>query len=193
MSRAKKRYAWRTLIALAIVAILSVPLLKRGYTDYFKALYPDTYRETVNAEAEAFGIPPSLVMAVIHTESDFQPEAQSSAGALGLMQFTEDTFNWAAKRLGENGKYTFEDLKKPEISIHYGAYLLSYLLDRWEIPETALAAYNAGSGRVSSWLADSDISADGVHLDTIPYKETADYVKRVTEAQNRYQTLYAMK
>ena len=53
-----------------------------------------------------------------------------------------------------------------------------------------LAAYNAGQGRVHSWLSDPAYSDDGVTLHTIPYEETADYVRRVLRTQKRYQQIY---
>ena len=56
--------------------------------------------------------------------------------------------------------------------------------------KNTLAAYNAGIGTVKNWLANEDFSTDGKTLHTIPYKETADFVTRVTTYQQIYQLLY---
>lgn len=185
--------ARRTLVRLlsaAVLLISAVLLLNRGYHHYLTKVYPMEHAALVNEAAEEFHIPPSLVFAVIHTESSFQEQALSPADAKGLMQLTDDTFLWALSRAGEKGKYTVEDLYDPAVNIHYGVYVLSLLGEQFDCPETVLAAYNAGQGRVNSWLQDPTLSADGKRLDSIPYPETDTYVERVLEAQKRYQTLY---
>lgn len=58
--------------------------------------------------------------------------------------------------------------------------------------QTVLAAYNAGQGRVKEWLKDPAYSADGEHLDAIPYAETAEYVRRVEKTRQRYRQLYRL-
>lgn len=180
---------WRT-AATALVLALGVLLLRYGYKRYYSAVYPLQFTQEVTAASERFDIAPSLIYAVIHTESSFQPQVISSAGAKGLMQLTDSTLEWALDRAGEKEKYTAEDLYDPQVNIHYGVYVLTLLGEQFENTETILAAYNAGQGRVSEWLADLTYSADGVHLDTIPYSETADYVERVQSARKLYQELY---
>jgi soluble lytic murein transglycosylase len=176
--------------AAALVLVSGVFLLRYGYNRYFSAVYPQQYTEEVVAAAEEFGVEPSLIYAVIYTESSFQPQVTSPAGAKGLMQLTDSTLAWALNRSGEEGKHSVEDLYDPAINIHYGVYVLTLLREQFEDTETMLAAYNAGIGRVSEWLKDPSCSADGVHLDTIPYSETADYVRRVLDTRKIYQELY---
>lgn len=66
-----------------------------------------------------------------------------------------------------------------------------YLLDQqFGDRDTALAAYNAGQGRVKGWLADSRYSDDGVTLREIPFPETAAYGRKIQQAQEMYQELY---
>ena len=188
--------ARRTLVRLlsaAVLLISAVLLLNRGYHHYLTKVYPMEHADLVNEAADECHIPPSLVFAVIHTESSFQEQALSPADAKGLMQLTDDTFLWALSRAGDKGKYTVEDLYDPAVNIHYGVYVLSLLGEQFDYPETVLAAYNAGQGRVNSWLQDPTLSADGKRLDSIPYPETDTYVERVLEAQKRYQTLYHIK
>lgn len=174
---------------LAIVVILAgIPALRHGYHHYMTAIYPTDYQQEVEAAAGEFGISPSLVFAVIHTESQFDAAAVSSAGAKGLMQLTNDTFQWALRRAGDSGRFTEEDLFDPVVNIRYGVYVLSLLREQFKSADTVLAAYNAGQGRVREWL--QELSTDGIHLDTIPYPETAKYVERVRQAQRQYQQLY---
>ena len=178
---------WLTdLLVAAVLIALSIVLLRTGYRHYVKISYPLAYTEQVTAYAEQFDLPPSLIYGVIHTESRFDPRAQSHVGAKGLMQLMDVTFEWTQSKLGESGGDVFD----PDTNIRNGTKLLSYLCGEFETTETALAAYNAGIGNVRNWLKDGRYSADGKTLHTIPFSETAAYVTRVTEAQTMYQTLY---
>ena len=174
----------------AAITVLGLFLLRYGYQRYYASVYPMQYTEDVTAASEEFDVEPSLIYAVIHTESSFEPRATSSAGAKGLMQITDTTLDWALKRAGEQGKYSPEDLYDPSVNIHYGVYVLTLLGEQFDNTQTILAAYNAGIGRVGEWLADPAYSTDGKFLNTIPYPETAEYVKRVLDAQKIYQQLY---
>ena len=89
---------------------------------------------------------------------------------------------------GRGGQTTFDDAFDPETNVRYGAYLLQWLLDRFENEATAIAAYHAGANIVHRWLDDPRCSADGKTLDTIPYADTADYVASVLRAKERYET-----
>lgn len=187
---------WRRLWALAAAAAVvcvSVLLLEQGYRRYLCAVYPLEHEALVQAASKEFDVAPSLIFAIIHTESSFEEQALSSAQAKGLMQLTDDTFRWALTRAGEQGQYTEEDLYDPAVNIHYGVYVLKLLGEQFEDVSTVLAAYNAGQGRVQEWLRDPAYSTDGVHLDAIPYPETVEYIRRVIQARQRYQQLYSME
>ncbi len=175
------------LLLVAIVLAVAAPTVKRVAE---KALYPATYRETVEAESMQHGVSPSLVMAVIHTESHFNPQAVSSAGARGLMQVTPLTLEWTQMRSEALRGLTKDDLFEAEQNIRVGVFVLALLTESFSDTETVLAAYNAGIGTVSQWLEDDTYSADGKTLHTIPYPETAEYVKKVTAAQKKYQAIY---
>ena len=176
----------RDVLVFAVVLVLAIALFRFGYREYWRSSYPIAYEEQVNTYAERFSLPPSLIFGVIHTESRFNPEAQSRVGAKGLMQLMDVTFEWTLSKLGEEEGDVFD----PDTNIRCGTKLLSYLCDEFEVTETALAAYNAGIGNVRNWLKDTRYSSDGKTLHTIPFSETAAYVKRVMTAQQRYQTLY---
>lgn len=194
MAGKQRRSATVAQVLLLLIALAGVLLLLRfGCERYLRAAYPDTYRDTVPAAAEEYDLPPSLIFAVIHTESSFRPEAVSTAGAVGLMQVTEDTLDWAVMRTDGDTSLSANDLTDPAVNIHVGTCVLSLLSQMFENGDTVLAAYNAGMGNVQEWLADSRYSADGVTLDTIPFDETDRYVEKVRYAQKMYQKLYDLK
>ncbi len=175
---------------LAILIFIGYFFLNHGYEYFMKKAYPLKYTQIVSREAAANHLEPALVYSVIKAESNFDADAESHAGAIGLMQLTPDTFEWLQTKLKSDAKYTTEDLKVPEINIRYGCKFLSLLLERYDQKRTALSAYNAGIGTVNSWLKDAGISQDGVSLDHIPYEETRKYVDAVLENYDKYSTLY---
>lgn len=67
-----------------------------------------------------------MIYAVIHTESGFDPKAESGVGAKGVMQMMPSSFEWLQEQRGCAGQYTEDDLFDPEICIDYGSYLLKY-------------------------------------------------------------------
>lgn len=153
-----------------------------------RILYPAAYEELVQQEAQEFDLPVELVYAVIRTESRFRPQAESHAGARGLMQLTDETFAWIGSLYPpEHGG---ADIFDEQDNVHCGCALLRLLIDRYESVEVALCAYNAGMGNVEGWLAEDEYSADGKSLHTIPYPETDRYVKKVLAAQQKYEELY---
>lgn len=171
--------------ALAIIAALNAPRLESWA---LHLLYPRKFSDTVAREAGEFDLPEALVYAVIKAESGFDPKACSRAGAHGLMQLTDGTFAWMAmEHPPENGGHDVYDVGD---NVHCGCALLRRLLDHYALPETALAAYNAGIGNVDRWLADPACSGDGRSLKHIPYPETAAYVERVAENWRVYRGLY---
>ena len=165
------------LVALvALLGALAAPDLVRQVT------HPLEYEAEIRASATEFGVEPSLVAAVIKAESRFDPEATSSRGAYGLMQLLPETARFVSERTGISG-----DFRDPETNIRIGTRYLSYLQSRYEGDQRlALAAYNSGEGRVDRWLSrgDFDVSRD------IPFAETRDYVRNVTESQKVYEDLY---
>ncbi len=109
-------------------------------------------------EAKKNDLPPELLAAVVHTESQFVPTARSNRGAVGLMQLVPRTGRW----LGA------DNLDDPTQNIQAGAKYLRYLTDRFAgDQQKAIAAYNAGEGNVRRF--------NGVP----PFRETRNYVQRV--------------
>lgn len=179
------------MIALVFVSLLALIAALKGLEIGGWAMglmYPRRFSETVSREAEEFGLPEALVYAVIRAESGFDPKACSRAQARGLMQLTDQTFKWMAQEHPpENGGLDWYDV---DDNVHCGCALLRRLLDHYGEPETALAAYNAGMGNVDKWLSDPERSGDGRTLKSIPFPETAAYVKKVVKSWRIYERLY---
>ena len=93
--------------------------------------YPQRFTEYVEYYAGKYGIDPMILYAFIRTESNFDPNADSDAGARGLMQITEVTFDWIKMKIAPKESLTFDDLYDPETNIRFGSYFVSYCLDRY--------------------------------------------------------------
>lgn len=164
-----------------------------GYKNKLMAnFYPQKYSEYVSKYSREFGVDEALIYSVIRCESGFREDVESQAGAVGLMQLMPETFSWLQTHKDGEETYSASDLRNPEINIEYGAYYLSWLIDKYGDENTAVAAYNAGATNVDSWLSDTKYSADGKTLSTIPYHETQEYVKKVENTKKMYREIYNM-
>jgi soluble lytic murein transglycosylase len=152
--------------------------------------FPVRYTELVTANAGT--LPPPLVYAVINVESGFRPQVMSPKGAGGLMQLTGETAEWIASLMG-NTAFKPDDVLDPAVNIAIGCYFLRWLTDYYKGDTTlALCAYNAGIGNVDRWLADARYSNDGLTLASIPFRETAEYIKRVELNRRVYEARLAI-
>ena len=189
------RMDWRNPPRGAVIALMAVAAIGLGFladliiTCFEKQAYPREYAEYVEAYAEQYGVPETVIFAVIRTESRFDSGAVSSAGAVGLMQMMPETFAWLTDEM------LFDHLDEgmlydPETNIKYGTYYLSRLYDRYGDWELAFAAYNGGQGNVDEWLEDSAYADGEGGLKEIPFRETRQYVKKVADAWDMYERLY---
>ncbi|MBE6580069.1 MAG: lytic transglycosylase domain-containing protein [Ruminococcaceae bacterium] len=184
-----KRWLSATLCLFLIVCLLvSVVCLDEGSRAGRERLYYDS----VLTAADAFDLSPALILAVIRTESDFYKNARSAAGAVGLMQLMPDTFSYLRDTFFEES-LSSDAIWQPTVNIRYGAFYLSYLLKKFESLDVALAAYNAGEGRVALWLEDRSLSPDGRTLLRIPYAETENYVSQTKKYYRHYLKKFHLK
>ena len=186
----RKRTLSRTGIFLGVLIVfcLCFFLFINNYDRLKKQQYPLPYYDIVEKYSAQFDIPMEMIYAIMRTESSFDPNAVSHANAKGLMQLTDDTLDWITRyHLKTEGEI---DIFDPEINIMVGTYYLRYAYDRYENWDTVYASYNAGIGRVDSWLKDSRYSEDGITLYYIPYKETREYVIKINDALDKYRDLY---
>lgn len=154
-----------------IVCIISVVGLCVFFSIYF-SVTSVKYEKAFEVYADEYNVDKALLMAVAKTESGFNKDAKSSAGAIGVMQLMPATAEWVASELGE--EYKKENLYNAEVNIKYGSFYLSYLVRKYENLIYALACYNAGEGVVSSWDNPENFSSED-----IKYAETKNFVKKV--------------
>lgn len=195
-SGTKKRTALKiTLLIVLLTAAFSGIIIgiKFAYDTYSDSSYPLEYEDEVSAASKEYNVPEALIYGVIKTESNFDPNAVSAADARGLMQLTQPTFEWLNTYYADDD-YDSSDadlLFEPEINIKYGTLCLSVLLERYNNDlDTAICAYNAGLGNVDEWLSMSEYSSDGLTLDSTPFEETNEYLKRVKANRDKYTQLY---
>ena len=144
-----------------------------------RMIFPIEHWDTILSASETFDADPYLVLSIIKAESNFEIDAESGKGAVGLMQITEPTAAWIAEKT-DYPAYDYALLKQPEVNIYFGTWYLAYLLDEYNSDERlALCAYNAGRGNVDKWLQDAEYSSDGKMLENIPFTETRVYVDKI--------------
>jgi soluble lytic murein transglycosylase len=137
----------------------------------------------------------AIALGLARQESQFDNRAQSSAGALGLMQLMPGTAQKVAKSIGQ--PYVQSRLTSDAAyNARLGSAYLSDMLAQFGSLELALAAYNAGPHRVSRWLDENGdprgASVDMIDwVELIPYRETRNYVQRVMEGINVYRQIQA--
>ena len=140
------------------------------------------YSFYVEKYSNEFGLEDSFIYAVIKAESDFQVDAISKSGAMGLMQIIPSTAKWIAEEFDEN--YSKENLLTAETNIKYGCFYLRYLFDKFEDRDVVICAYNAGEGVVVNWLDENG----KIDESKISYKETRTYLSRVRDFYKQYKT-----
>lgn len=180
--------------AFAAVFLTAAVIIALGFVLWHSGLparlyYPLEYKDEIIAACDEYSLDPCLVAAVIHTESRFKPDAVSVDGAVGLMQVLPSTAEWIAQMRGM--EYDEAKLTDSAYNIDLGCWLLKYLSDRYEgNTRYALIAYNAGHGRLESWLASDEYTDENGDLAVIPYGETDNYVKRIDNSITQYRKLY---
>ena len=124
-------------------------------------------------------VPFSFLVAIARQESLFDPHGLSSAGAQGLMQLMPATAREVAKRMGRAAP-SVEELRVPALNLEIAAHHLAGLSARYgDSRPLVAAAYNAGAGRLRRWIKDAAGTPMDVWIESIPFRETRNYVKNV--------------
>ncbi len=154
-----------------------------GYLDDVELRFPKAFNKEINRYANNQQINPAWAFAIARRESSFMSDAHSPAGAKGLMQLMPNT----AKNL-KQGKISRSYLLNANNNIALGTKYLKILLDKNQGNQVlATAAYNAGPYRVKRWLKGIELMPADIWIETIPFKETRNYVKSVLAYQEIYQ------
>lgn len=170
----------------------------------------EKFRKEVEAYSDKYEIDPTLVLAIIHTESFFNPMAKSHANALGLMQIVPRTAGRDVYRVlnGEDAIPSAEYLFNPDQNVHFGSTYIDILMNRYmrgiedrTVHEyLVICAYNTGAGNVARAYINStnfNNAQDTINgmsaqenydylLANLPWDETKNYLKKVTERRSQY-------
>ena len=155
--------------------------------EQLELLYPRPWGKLVSKYAAEYGLPEYLLYALIRSESFFQHQVVSGAGAIGLTQLMPATAADIAKKL----KVADYSLTDPEINIRFGAYYLAEMIRRSENRiMAACVAYHAGISRVRGWQKKAQGRPEDLFLESLEYAETRDYGRKLLSAATVYGVLY---
>jgi len=176
MHKLFKKILW-ALICITIIICISFSVLRH--------LFPLAHYDIIDKYCKKYNVDENLVLALAKAESNFNEKAASHAGAKGVMQVTDETFDFCK----ENTELETENIFDIDTNIHAGIWYLSFLSEKYDgNTKNILAAYNAGMGNVDRWLEDKQYSYDGNTLEDIPYEETRHYIEKI----DRYETIYSI-
>ncbi|MCF0241317.1 MAG: lytic transglycosylase domain-containing protein [Treponema sp.] len=161
--------------------------------ELLKFCFPKNYSDFISKYCEKYSVDQNFMYGLIRSESFFDPDVKSSAGALGLCQLMPFTADDVAHRL-RKGTY---DITDAETSIEFGTYYFANLLERMDGSYLdACYSYNAGISRVRKWKKSSALGfnmksvPEDLFLETLPYPETREYGRKCYSAAAMYQWLY---
>jgi soluble lytic murein transglycosylase len=159
----------------------------RQSSEYWHALFPFPYYQTILSWSQQRQINPLLVTSLIRQESRFEKEIRSPVGAVGLMQVMPETGEWVAQQLQLN-KFS---LTNPEDNINLGTWYLDHTHQEYGNNSLlAVASYNAGPGNVSEWMRKYRTSDPDAFVEKIPFSETKGYVESVFGNYWNYLRIY---
>ena len=167
------------------------------------------YLDDIHKQSEAFDVEPALILAIMHTESSFNPRARSPVPAFGLMQVVTTSAGHDVNRIVHKVDKPMDenDLYQPDYNIEAGTAYLDILNSRYlksiEDPQSreycVIAAYNTGAGNVARAFGERRLAAavekinslapDDVYdtlINNLPYDETINYLKKVTDRKEMY-------
>jgi soluble lytic murein transglycosylase len=175
--------------------------LKRALPNYFavdtnaiprsflQVLFPRSYWQALKQDSQANGLDPYLVASLIRQESEFNPGAISPANAYGLMQILPSVGKGLAKET-KLRPFSAARLLEPESNIKLGTRYFKEMVDSNGGVEYALAAYNAGSNRVSDWRSAGQFRDVAEWVESIPFTETREYVQAIVRNCAVYKKIY---
>jgi soluble lytic murein transglycosylase len=173
----------RALPGAASASIQSIPLI------YWRILFPEAWWDTIQAESKKNNLDPYMVASLIRQESEFDPSVISYANAYGLMQLLPSVGRTMAREEGITHFQTFQ-LLDPDTNIRLGTRYLRQMLDKFGgVQEYALAAYNAGDGRVADWEAAGPYHGIDEFVESIPFTQTREYVEAILRNEETYRAI----
>jgi soluble lytic murein transglycosylase len=180
----------------------SITLMKRAYPQFMASggealpreilttIFPLQYWDLIKKHAAEQKLDPHLVAALIAQESTFVRDIKSHAGAYGLMQMMPSTGRQYARRL--KLRYSLKLLTTADTNIRMGTMYFADKVREFGSVHLALASYNAGETPVRRWMRENDGLPQDEFIDSIPYPETQNYVKRLLGTAEDYRRLYGL-
>ncbi|MDT8282211.1 MAG: transglycosylase SLT domain-containing protein, partial [Gammaproteobacteria bacterium] len=159
------------------IAIFTIA--KAKHWDDIELRFPLSYADKILENSIQQKLNPAILFGLVRRESAFNEKAYSPVGARGLMQIMPSTGRSIARNLNERW-HGSDSLYNPVTNLKYGAFYYQKLLNQFDGNYAiALAAYNAGPQRVKKWLPETLAMPADIWIETIPYKETREYVTNV--------------
>ena len=199
--RAAGKFPVRTVIVLFLTLVLAIVMLlvangnmrrlyqarERAAQEYQLLVERHTvkYRDYIEKYAAENDVHPAFIAAIILRESSYDPTAESSVGARGLMQIMPDTYEFVNRKLDDGA--TWDDMYDAETNIRYGCWYIGYLSEIFNGDPIKIAcAYHAGPNNVKLWAM--NYAQDGVNLkvEEIPMDDTKYYAGKVMNAYAIY-------
>jgi soluble lytic murein transglycosylase len=151
--------------------------------------YPSPYRAALQENLHKHGLEEAWVYGLMRQESRFITRVNSDAGAAGLMQIMPATAKWVARQIGMKG-YRKGLIHQLDVNIKLGTYYMKTVSHQFDDnPVLASAAYNAGPNKARQWRGKQTLEG-AIYVESIPYDETRDYVKKVMSNTYYYSTLF---
>jgi len=185
----KRRVRRKRFILLLVLILLGALFIRSDWLG--KRIYPISFQEEIKQNAQHYELDPLLIAAIIRVESNYRLSAVSRKGAIGIMQIMPDTAAWILKK-SDFGDITVEDVgTQAHAGISLGSWYVKELHRQFDGDLVkSLAAYNAGPGKVKSWLENKVWDGKEQTISDIPYGETRHYVQRVLYYYKKYQDIY---
>ncbi len=172
-----------SILSLSILAVV----LSYSLGCFYAYAYPMSFKDEIESCADDFSVEGALIASIANVESNFNANALSNKGAVGIMQLMPSTAAWIAGKL--DLEYDEKLLYEADYNIKLGSYYISYLINYFKDEKLGLCAYNAGLGMVKEWLKDERYSKNGKLL-KIPYKETLNYYNKILKNYKYYKNKY---
>lgn len=155
----------------------------------FNLRYLAPYRDALQTYIRQNDLDEAWVYGLMRQESRFVTVAKSDAGARGIMQIMPATARWVARQLGMRD-YRNSSIHRMDTNFTLGTYYMKSMLSRFnDSPVLATAAYNAGPTRARQWCAETPLEG-AIYIETIPFDETREYVKKVMSNTEYYAELF---
>ncbi|WP_067624069.1 lytic transglycosylase domain-containing protein [Alicyclobacillus acidiphilus] len=188
----------RSILAAVLLVVVLVIISTNAF---WRMMYPIHYQANIQSASASAQVDPLLIASIIRVESKFRSTDVSHAGAVGLMQLMPQTAEWINQTIREQKTGSGAAMNKlpsdaktlasPQYNILIGSWYVKSLINQFHGNQTAaIAAYNAGPRRVSTWLAQGVWNGRLLDITQIPVGETRHFVDRVFYNYALYRKIY---